>query len=77
MKSWCYYASRSFAHALSWPFVGLRVWRAPGAVEPTGAAVLVANHISHFDPLFLSITFDRTIDWMTTEEFYANAFAAA
>jgi 1-acyl-sn-glycerol-3-phosphate acyltransferase len=77
VKSWCYFATRNFGHALSWPFVSLHVWRAPGAVEPAGAAVLVANHISHFDPLFLTIAFDRTIDWMTTEEFYANPFAAA
>jgi 1-acyl-sn-glycerol-3-phosphate acyltransferase len=64
-------------HRLSWPFVRLQIWRAPGAVELTGAAVLVANHISHFDPLYLAIGFDRTIDWMTTEEFYANRLAAA
>ncbi len=64
-------------HGLSWPFVRLQIWRAPGAVEPDGAAVLVANHISHFDPLFLAIAFDRTIDWMTTKEFYANRLAAA
>ena len=64
-------------HALSWPFVRLQIWRAPGAVELTGAAVLVANHISHFDPLYLMIGFDRTIDWMTTEEFYANRLVAA
>ena len=55
-------------HGLSWPFVRLQIWRAPGAVEPAGAAVLVANHISHFDSLFLAIAFDRTIDWMTTKE---------
>ena len=56
-------------------FVGgfrLQIWRTPGAIDPTGAAVLVANHISHFDPLFLGIAFKRTIDWMTTEEFYGN-----
>jgi 1-acyl-sn-glycerol-3-phosphate acyltransferase len=64
-------------HGLSWPFVRLQIWRAPSAVEPGRAAVLVANHISHFDPLFLSIAFHRTIDWMTTKEFYANPLAAA
>jgi len=64
-------------HGLSWPFVRLQIWQAPGAVQPEGAAVLVANHISHFDPLFLAIAFHRTIDWMTTEEFYANPLAGA
>lgn len=49
----------------------------PGAVELPGGAVVVANHISHFDPGFLTVAFDRTIDWMTTEEFYANPLAAA
>jgi 1-acyl-sn-glycerol-3-phosphate acyltransferase len=62
---------------LSWPFVRLQVWSAPGAVEPAGAAVLVANHISHFDPLYLGLAFKRAIDWMTTAEFYANPLAGA
>jgi 1-acyl-sn-glycerol-3-phosphate acyltransferase len=77
VKSWCYLVCRALGHGLSWPFVRLQVWRAPGAGEAAGATVLVANHISHFDPLFLAIAFDRTIDWMTTEEFYANPLAAA
>jgi len=38
---------------------------------------VVANHISHFDPFFLSHSFRRVIDWMTTEEFYENPFEAA
>ncbi len=77
MKSYCYLASRTIARTFLCPFVRLQVWRTHGTVEPAGAAVLVANHISHFDPLFLSIAFDRMIDWMTTEEFYANPLAAA
>ena len=39
--------------------------------------MVVANHISHFDPGFLTCVFDRAIDWMTTEEFYANPLGAA
>lgn len=77
MGSWCYRATRDLGHSLCWPFCRLHIWRAPGAVDPAGAAVLVANHISHFDPLFLTIAFKRTIDWMTTEEFYANPLLAA
>lgn len=77
VQRWCYLASRSGGKALSWPFVRLQIWRAPGAVEPAGAAVVVANHISHFDPIFLSFVFPRMIDWMTTEEFYANPFLGA
>jgi len=76
VNSWCYLLCRMLGHGLTWPFVRLQIWRAPGAIEPDGAAVLVANHISHFDPLFLAIAFHRTIDWMTTEEFYENRLAA-
>ncbi len=49
----------------------------PGAVELSGGAVVVSNHISHFDPGFLTVAFERNIDWMTTEEFYTNPLAAA
>jgi len=77
VKSWCYFATRNTGHALCWPFVRLQIWRTPGAIDPNGAAVLVANHISHFDPLFLGIAFKRTIDWMTTEEFYDNPLLGA
>jgi len=62
------------------PLVRLHVWRAPGAgddTEPTGAAVLVANHISHFDPPLITAAFRRSIDWMTTQEFYAHRLVAA
>lgn len=59
------------------PFVRLRVWHAPGTLELPIGAVLVANHISHFDPGFLTAAFTRPIDWMTTEEFYSNQFVAA
>lgn len=55
----------------------LQIWRQPGAVEFPGGAIVVANHISHFDPFFLSFSFRRVIDWMTTEEFYENPFEAA
>lgn len=77
VKSSCYFATRKSLHMLSWPFVRLQIWPAPGAVEPAGAAVLVANHISHFDPLYLALAFKRVIDWMTTAEFYANSLTGA
>jgi 1-acyl-sn-glycerol-3-phosphate acyltransferase len=76
MKSWCYFCCRSFTRAFLRLFVRLEVWRGPGVKEPNGAAVVVANHISHFDPLFLSLSFERKIDWMTSEEFYAHTLAA-
>ena len=58
------------------PFARLDVWRA-GDAEPAGAAVLVCNHISHFDPPFLAFAFSRCIDFMTTSEFYQNRLARA
>lgn len=77
VSNWGYRLARGVARMAFAPFVRLRVWRVPGATEPPGAAVLVANHISHFDPILLSVAFTRMIDWMTTEEFYANRLGAA
>lgn len=77
VRNWGYRLSRVVARIASAPFVRLHIWRRPGAVEPPGAAVVVANHISHFDPVFLAFVFRRTIDWMTTEEFYDNPVGAA
>ncbi len=59
------------------PFASLRIWRVSELPEPAGGAVIVSNHISHFDPVLLSVAFTRSIDWMTTEEFYANRFGGA
>ena len=77
MRNWGYRLSRVATRLASTPFVRLHIWRRPGAVEPAGGAVVVANHISHFDPFFLCLSFRRVIDWMTTEEFYENPFEAA
>ena len=60
------------SYVLLWPFTRLHIWRAPGALGSPATAVVVANHISHFDPFLLSYAFPRPIDWMTTEEFYSN-----
>jgi 1-acyl-sn-glycerol-3-phosphate acyltransferase len=74
---WCYRLTRLAARASFAPFASLRIWRPPGAIEPSGAAVLVSNHISHFDPILLSVAYSRSIDWMTTLEFYDNPLLAA
>ncbi len=58
------------------PFARLRIWRVD-ETEPAGGAVLVSNHISHFDPPFLAFAFSRCIDFMTTSEFYENRVARA
>ncbi len=77
MSDWCYRLFRGLARPVSAPFVALHIWRAPGAVETPAPAVIVSNHISHFDPIFLSFAFQRPIDWMTTAEFYENWALAA
>jgi 1-acyl-sn-glycerol-3-phosphate acyltransferase len=77
VSNWCYRLTRGASRVVFSPFARLQVWRAPGAAEPAGAAVLVSNHISHFDPVLLTVVFARNIDWMTTEEFYANPLGAA
>jgi 1-acyl-sn-glycerol-3-phosphate acyltransferase len=56
------------------PFVQVQIWRSSEVSESTQAAIVVANHISHLDPVLLSFAFQRPIDWMTTEEFYSNLF---
>src|SRR5687767_936038 len=38
-----------------------------------GGWLLAANHISHFDPPFLTVAARRKIDWMATRELYAPA----
>jgi len=37
-----------------------------------GGFLLVANHISHFDPFILSSVVRRKIDWMAMAEFFPN-----
>jgi 1-acyl-sn-glycerol-3-phosphate acyltransferase len=42
----------------------------------TGAYIVVANHISHFDPPMLGCWFPRYIDWMAMEELYRRQWSA-
>ena len=43
---------------------------------PSGSFIVVANHISHFDPPMLGSWFPRYIDWMAMEELYSNRWSA-
>lgn len=40
-----------------------------------GKAIIVANHISMWDPLFISVVFSRQIFWMGKIELFKNVFA--
>ncbi|MDL5045379.1 lysophospholipid acyltransferase family protein [Oscillatoria amoena NRMC-F 0135] len=40
-------------------------------VPAQGAAILVCNHISHFDPIFLTEAVPRQVHYMTSAEFFA------
>jgi 1-acyl-sn-glycerol-3-phosphate acyltransferase len=41
-----------------------------------GGWLLAANHISHFDPPFLTVATRRKIDWMATRELYSPGIVA-
>jgi 1-acyl-sn-glycerol-3-phosphate acyltransferase len=44
---------------------------------PAGACVMVGNHISHFDPPFLSGWLPRKIDWIAMAELFGAAWSRA
>ncbi len=46
-------------------------------VPRAGAAILAANHISHFDPPLLSIRTPRPIDYIASAEFFAHPLPRA
>ena len=43
---------------------------------PSGAFIVVANHISHFDPPMIGSWFPRYVDWMAMEELYSRPWSA-
>jgi 1-acyl-sn-glycerol-3-phosphate acyltransferase len=42
-----------------------------------GAFILVANHISHFDPPFITVAARRKVDWMAMSEMFENRLVRA
>ena len=44
---------------------------------PAGACVMVSNHISHFDPPFLSGWLPRKIDWIAMAELFGTSWSRA
>ena len=57
--------------------VGARVTVVTFHEPPRGAFVMASNHISHFDPPFLSGWFPRKIDWIAMSELFATGWSKA
>jgi 1-acyl-sn-glycerol-3-phosphate acyltransferase len=57
-------------------FLSCRVYRAWAAPPPQDGYILVANHISHFDPPMIGCWFLRYVDWMAMEELYQTRWSA-
>ena len=75
--SLAYRGSRGLARLLLWPFTRLWVSGAEHLPAPNVPCLFAANHISHFDPLFLSFAVERQLDYMTTAEFFFPALVGA
>ena len=57
--------------------VGARVTRVGSGPLPAGAFVLASNHISHFDPPFLSGWIPRKIAWIAMSELFGAGWSRA
>ncbi len=55
--------------------LGASVRVVPFAKIPTGACVMVSNHISHFDPPLLSGYLSRKIDWIAMAELFGTKWS--
>lgn len=49
----------------------------PPGLPEAGPYLLAANHISHFDPVLISLESQREIEWMAMVELFKNRFLAA
>jgi len=58
-------------------YFGARVQFVKFGKIPTGACVMVSNHISHFDPPFLSGWLPRKIDWIAMAELFGASWSKA
>jgi 1-acyl-sn-glycerol-3-phosphate acyltransferase len=67
--------SRLLAKLIFALFGKLYILRGESSARP-GAYILVANHISHFDPPLLSIAVRRKIDWMAMAELFRSRIFA-
>ena len=68
-----------FCRALAWLIFRLFCRVHSVVLEPPprqGAFIVASNHISHFDPPFLSAFFPRDLDWVTMEELFRYSWSA-
>ena len=71
-----YWISRTVCRAVFGLTTRRRVFR-PERATARGAWVLASNHISHFDPLLLTATLRRQIDWMAMADLFAGRLLGA
>jgi 1-acyl-sn-glycerol-3-phosphate acyltransferase len=72
VKMTSYRAGRLFVRLLFGCVTRVHVIR-PENANRTGGFLLAANHISHFDPLIISLVIRRKIDWLTMAEFFQSS----
>jgi 1-acyl-sn-glycerol-3-phosphate acyltransferase len=64
-----YHLVVSSLRVLFWPFTRCR-FLGRGNIPADGAAILAPNHVSHFDPPFISAAARRQVDWMAMRELF-------
>lgn len=76
MRRFCYWISRTLCRLILGGVSRIRVLHRERGARP-GGWILAANHISHFDPPFLTAATPRKIDWMAMSELFSNRWAGA
>lgn len=76
MHRLCYEISRTLLRGILGAVSRTRVLHRERGARP-GGWILAANHISHFDPPFLTVATRRKIDWMAVTELFANRWTGA
>jgi len=66
---WAYRAGHAMGKFVFFCTMRVRVIR-PEAVRRRGPYLIALTHLSHLDPILLSVLVPRPIDWMTRIEFY-------
>ncbi|HEX3619549.1 MAG TPA: lysophospholipid acyltransferase family protein, partial [Candidatus Udaeobacter sp.] len=69
LKATLYRAGKLFVRLLFGCVARIRIIGSENA-NRAGGFLLAANHISHFDPFFISLAVRRKIDWMAMAEFF-------